>query len=299
MDMDIMVAMDKLNKKPKLNTNNDFEVTEFGDIRKHLCSKQTITIDAADKKDLIKLLPEHLLLFYRRLKNTCKSDDYSNLADAYGALEYFGSFNVASASRDYLKYMKNNISDAVINVYGVERAASLPGLIKPKLKDMPYELPDYHCDVPKTIKYSMFESTQYNVIENKDICSNPIYVLNVNLPHEYYSSVQLLDYIYCYDIINKDFWFTGSSRQETDDLLLDICKNGITNPLYLEIDNGTIVSTRDSNTRILLALYLKLPYIPVSLYATSENIDYFETLIDKKNANKELINSICDPYFVF
>ena len=295
--MDIMEAMDKLNKKPQLCIK-DFKVVSYGDLRKHLRSKQTVTIDMANKKDIISLLPEHLQHRYKKISMIGKSRDYSKITDAYGLLEYFGSFGIAMASDDYLKYIKTNNTDIIMNIYGAECAESIPGFLKDKLQPV-VDMPNYSCEVPKTIKYSSFDTTSYTVVNNIDVCQAPIYILNVNLPYEYYSTIQLADYNYCYDIVDKSFWFTGSKKDEMDALILDIAQNGMQDPPYLEIDNGVIVSTSDSHSRIVASLYLKLPYIPVCLYVSSENINYFEKLVKKDNQDKTLINEICAPYFSF
>lgn len=295
--MESMEVMDRLNKKPQLIIK-DYEVTGYGDLQKHLRSKQTVTIDVADRNKIIKLLPAHLQLHFKKIPMIGKSQDYSKITDAYGLLEYFGSFGIAMASEDYLKHIKMNDTDIVMNVYGIEYAESIPEFLRTKLQPVS-NMPSYFCKVPNSSKYSMFDSTSYTIVDNKDICKAPIYILNVNLPYEYYSTVQLADYNYCYDVISKGFWFTSSDKDEMDALIIDIAKNGIQKPLYLEIDNGTIVSTNDSHARILSALYLQLPYIPACLYVTSENINYFEKLINKVNPDKTLINEICAPYFSF
>ena len=99
--MESMEVMDRLNKKPQLIIK-DYEVTGYGDLQKHLRSKQTVTIDVADGNKIIKLLPAHLQLQFKKIPMIGKSQDYSKITDAYGLLEYFGSFGIAMASEDYL-----------------------------------------------------------------------------------------------------------------------------------------------------------------------------------------------------
>lgn len=80
--------------------------------------------------------------------------------------------------------------------------------------------------------------------------------------------------------------------------LKDIAENGIQNPLVMKIDRGTIISTKDCNGRLLHAMWLKLPWIPVILYVSERCFDELEDY-QLRTGDWKLAESFCKPYFKF
>ena len=300
-----------INKKnqPKLILK-DFTVNPDFNIDDIIKPKQTIKISKEDFNEFFRISPRYI----RPALRTNQLDEYYNkyetldeflkeenikLDDGYNMVEYHGSYNFIFIAGNFIYFYKKYNPDYVsINLYNIANK-DIPELFKKYSVEEPKEIPhlNYIKDLDSlNIKYSMCSESVYNIVNCQDVIVPCLYT---NLPYEYYSQIEDLDYLAYYDFQKDEFYFTGTSYDSLKELMKDIATNGIYNPLYLKINNGNIVCTLESHDKLIVAKMLRLPYIPVCLYLVPLQTAPYELLFNKKNIDKELINSICAPYFSF
>lgn len=249
------------------------------------CSRQTIGIPKEKFPDIYKLLPESLRRKAKKLRA-----EYKETIGGYDSTEYYGKYDVLSSSpEDASRLFYKNADRLMLSIYNAEKAKSLPAFLNVRTE---FELPAYDIAFPEKCIYTETEKS-YNIIDGS------IYCLTLNLPYEYYKDIDLPDFTACYDLDNKEFWFTGGGLSEHIETINSVCKNGFLKHILLKIDGGVVVSAKDYYWAILIAKELKLPTIPVCLYVTTEETSCFERFVDKNIKDKTLINRLCAPYFSF
>ena len=297
------------NNQPKLELK-DFTVDQNSNINDCIKLKQTIRIPKEEFEELKKILPryirpalraDYLDEYYEQYDSAEDffKEENVKVDDGYNMLEYHGSYNFIFAAGNFVYYLKKYNPDYIsINLYNIKNK-NIPDIFKKYAVEEPESMPElgYIKDLDSlNIKYSILTEPAYNIIRCQNI---DIPCLYVNLPYEFYSQIEDLDYLAYYDFQKDGFYFTGTKYENLKDTMNDIAQNGIYNPLYLKITNGNIVCTLESHDKLIISKMLKLPYIPVCLYLTPIQTAPYEHLFNKKDKDNTLINSICAPYFSF
>lgn len=249
------------------------------------CSRQTVEIPKEKFADIYKLLPESL----KRRAKKCRVE-HKEIIGGYDSTEYYGKYDVLSSTpEDAARLLFKKADKLMLSIYSAEKAKSLPLFINAKTK---FALPSYDIAIPDHCLYTKTEKS-YNIIDGS------IYCLTLNLPYEYYKEIDLPDFTASYDLDKNEFWFTGGGLDEHIETLKSVAEKGFIKHILLKIDGGVVVSAKDYYWAVLIAKELKLPTIPVCLYVTTEETSCFERFVDKKIKDKELINELCAPYFIF
>lgn len=293
-------------------------------VKRHLASKQIIRLTATEGKKFLKkeatfLIPR-LHQYYKSSHDEIPGEitDFSSIQDGYLHSEYFGEQMKYSPSIEYLRYLKSSQKGLIINLYDGENLFrdidQSDSLLSEKafMESARYQLPDYPFKRPEKVFYTAFKETSYLDNVSVDCCYNPIPLLSINLPYEYYEKQYLPRNIYNWDVEKKEYSFGGKTVEEFETLFDKICHEGIQQPLFMRINKGKITSINDETLLILfIAKYLRIPTIPVTLYLSNEDvmIPTVNELLEATNVffgkqrNKEgeliFINEICYPYFVF
>lgn len=303
--------------KPPLRSLDTILVNEVDQsIHRHLRTKQVVTLFSSELKEIVEKYgrPENKL--YSSF-NDVEEQDFSGLHEGYGISEYFGGEGMYIPSPEYLMYMKNLDKDFVMNVYHGSRVNIPIQVVQNKIRkvadrDLPvgFNFPDV-----SSVNYTVFNGTKYqqDVRIGKYMYKFP--VLSVNLPYEYYSLQDIPEHIYTIDFDRQEYRLANFAQKGIEDLFQDICQNGIRKHLFMQVKNGRIVSADDETYAIMLiATYLKLPTIPVTLYmvnnSTTGNLLISNRKIDlinkfsqdARDTSKEeirLINEVCEGKFIF
>lgn len=310
------VAIPSLSKK-------EFTVTDVdNNIHRHLASRQLIHLTSDEVNTVLDECDVPLPEFLFRYGNNETSYDptpYIGVTDWYGTSDYLGSSNVFIPTLNYFGHVKTNRAEFFMNVFN-GRYADIPiNIIQGKIskiqfEDLPSENFAFNVKTPANVVYTVFDETRYNpkASINKYLFRFP--VLSINIPYEYYSIQNIPENIYTWDIDNNEYRFANKSTHEILAMFDDICENGIQTPLFMQISQGKIVSASDDNyIALLIAQYLKLPSIPVTLYMmknTSESkllqslrhCDVVNSYIDDYNVGAEewgMATDLCFPYMVF
>lgn len=301
----------KVNKEnqPDLEIKN-FTVDKDSNISDIIKKKQTINIPKSDFEELFKIMPRYArgalrsnqideyYNKYNSLKKFVKEENIK-LDDGYNMLEYSGTYDFIFVAGNFFYYLKKFNPDSIsANLYNIT-GSNIPDLFKKYAVQEPQNIPnlDYLKDLGSlNIKYSIVAEPSYNIIRCQGI---DVPCLFVNLPYEYYNKIEDLDYLAYYDFQKENFYFTGTAYKDLIPTMNNIADNGFYNPLYLKITNGNIVCTLESHDKLIIAKMLRLPYIPVCLYLTPLQTAPYELLFNKRDIDKRLINSICEPYFSF
>jgi len=239
------------------------------------------------------------------------------MSDGYQVSEYFGGVGMYIPTPEYVMFIKDLDADFIMNVYnGVKVNIPIPSVQNKIRKISDQDLPNgFEFPAMKAVNYTVFNETKYqqDVRIGKYMYRFP--VLSVNLPYEFYSQQEIPEHIYTIDFDRQEYSLAGRNHQEMVNLFEEIATLGIRKHLFMQIQNGKIVSADDDAYAIMLiATYLKIPTIPVTLYMlnndTTGNLlisNRSVDIINKFNGNNRiptpeevaLINDLCDPYFVF
>ena len=195
-------------------------------------------------------------------------------------INYFTSINIPRIEYKGFSLLKSNDS-MNIAVYGNNA--------NPFYKFNEFTpLPIDYSDITQ-LTYSVFKNETYEVLED-GTC-----VLCKNVPLSFLQQIPILDITAYQDVDTNELMFSGSTKEWFDNLVHDIASNGMTKPIELKIFNNSI-TTKGCYSRLLVALLLQIPLIPVKFY-TSNTVDYLENY--SKPMDKELLNSVLNPYFIF
>lgn len=304
-------------------TKKEFTVSEVdNNIHRHLGSRQLIHLTAEEVNEVLDECDVPLPEFLFRYGNNETSYDptpYIDVTEWYGTSDYLGSSNVFIPTLNYFGHVKTNRAEFFMNVFNGRNADIHIGIIQKKInKVKPEDLPsgnfEFGFNAPGKIPYTVFDETRYNpkASINKYLFRFP--VLSINVPYEYYSIQDIPENIYTWDIDSNEYRFADKSTEKVMTMFDDICRNGIQMPLFMQIAQGKIVSASDDNyIALLIAQYLKLPSIPVTLYMmknTSESkllqslrhCDVVNSYIDDYNVGSEewcMATDLCFPYMIF
>lgn len=303
-----------------------FSKSNNGMEKMQLASKQTISINPTERDTLLAdnniWLLSYLLDFYNNVNNIYDEQvgpvtDFSKTTDGYLLSEYFGGHEKFISPINYLRYMKQTNDNCVMNIYDGENSLGNFGM-RPKVinekvllqENIHHDFPEYDFKAPETINYSVFTKTKYECKVFVECCYNAIPLLSINVPYQFYMDQYIPRNIFTWDIDKKQHCFAGKSPDEFDILMKDICENGIQRPIIMRISKGSISSVNDENMLILLiAKYLRLPSIPITLYISDEDVMVNKVTESLKNTGignhgidmmlSNSANKLCKPYFIF
>lgn len=254
--------------------------TVLGDISKHLRIRKvrSFTEDellslAGDDipwiKDMQKLIPE--------LKDNSEYEceyDFSIHDNGYDISEYVDSVDKYIPNLFYLHWALNNDAPIYVNEYYQPTEEECKELdIR---NNMVFTVDKYEFSIPKLLHPSYAENVDIPTLEY------PVTFITINLPYAMYSVQRLPDNIYTYDPETETYQFGSKTKEQFFNLLDDIFKNGIKEPLFLRVHGQTLTSPdEDTLLKMLAASLLKLDTIPVHLYLSDEDSvknELFETV---------------------
>lgn len=272
------------------------------DITQFLVSKQTVDIQLSDQF-IISICPPYLFDILNNDINIDIEDQFINQPDPdydYDTIEFFGAYNKFLISPQFLAYYKKTgITKTYATVFGIQKAKQIPNILSNCNTNFVLNK-NLNLQIPSSIVYSYFKQPSYYILDKAQTgFESDIYVLAINIPYDYYKkAITITDQQCCYDIKKQQFWFASSNIQHYQSLLTDIATNGLYNPIPLRLnDYGQIISCEDTRTRTLIALQLKLPYIPAIIYKTVHNNNQAENF--KIKDLRQEANQIFNPYFIF
>lgn len=301
--------------------NREFIVDNVNeDIHRHLASRQLIHLTSEEVSNILDECDVPLPEFLFRYGNNETSYDptpYIGRSDWYGVSDYLGTTDTFIPTLNYFGHVKTTKAEFYMNVFNGRNAdipfnAIMDKIKKVNLEDLPAE--NFRFNVPDKVVYTIFDSTKYDpkASINKYLFRFP--VLSVNIPYEYYSIQEIPENIYTWDIDSNECRFADKTQEEITKMFDDICKNGIQEPLFMQIAQGKIISASDDNyITLLIAQYLKLPSIPVTLYMMKNTIeskllqslrhcDVANAYINNYDVGEEewcMATDLCFPYMIF
>lgn len=274
------------------------------DISQYITSKQTINVQLTDS--FIKSLCYNNQRLSGIYDNTIQLDpqlQFTNQPDPdkdFDTIQYFGRYNQFVINQYFLLYYKKyNIKNTFVTAFGFQKSKEIPQILSGGKIDFILNK-NIEFNIPSSINYTYFKQPTYMILQPAQTGYNQdIYILAVNIPYDYYiKALTVTDQQICYDVIKNKFWFScGVDKQYYQKLLLDIATNGMYTPLSLKINQyGQIINTEDCRLRALIALQLKLPYIPAIIYmsytlGTRSNLEQKDL--------RDYANKLFNPYFIF
>lgn len=216
------------------------------------------------------------------------------LYNPYDGIRYYAKTNTLIVPECILSILP---ARCLVACYNLEAADSIYYWFNPCLKN--YLVPKLEfVGIPETIKYSVFEEKK--CIE-KETPFGKAQCLYLNLPYEYYSKACCVDNETLAYSFNDRYFIGHSNCNESklNHLCYDIAVNDFKKPLQFKLlDNGRIMPYM-SNKRFLMALYLKLPYIPAVVCLDS--VSFYEeekNWYSPKEDVSKIANELFAPYFI-
>lgn len=300
----------------------------LGMVGKYLKSKQQvyITLDEMDEfaKDEKFWFYESDASLYNRLESVddlSAGYDFSDVTNLFGISEYIGVYEKYLPSFPYLQHAKINGLDILLNVYdaySLYNVSRRPAILKDKVEghlllcnqhaEHCHEIHDFEFNVPEIVNYAHFVEKHYEKDVMIPCFQDPVHLVSVNLPYNFYAYQPTPPNIYNWDVEKQEHLFGGMSSSDFMVLVNEVCINGITSPLFMRM-NGEILSSNNLETNIILfiAKLLRLPSIPVTLYLSNEDIGknhLVDALINYTEKRRSMfrsvssMNHILDPYMV-
>lgn len=253
------------------------------------CSGQYIDIKVT-LNDIYMYMSENELLRFNHIKSDYFNSDDFMPNPPFTEFEYWAKYNKITASQknfDILKEKKELNTKAIL--FGIEdKGDYIPSFIKDYLNIKKHSLFKFDIEEKGVYTYLKQESPVY-----KDTSySNNIFYKFCNIPYEYYSKHIIQPCSLHYNYTLKKFISSMKEEDQIKDIIIDINKNGLRNPLFLKINKyGTITQPINCNTRLISALYLKLPYIPtVLIYDGTTDITTY--INDYNNSCYDIFNTL-------
>lgn len=287
-------------------------------------TRKTLSLTSDEFNSLIE---SNDVFFYESDKESLKNldildvDDFElpDREDALNLSEYVGKYEKYLVNPYYIKYAAENNKDVLVTVYDAEALFDVSrraSVINDKIdlhnelsSDKRILLNQYHFINPKSLHYTTFETKNYDSGLLIPSLKDPINILSINIPYNYYRFQPLHPSVYNWDIDRKNHKFGDLDNAEFDKLFIEIVTNGITEPLYMKMD-GEILTAPDIKTNLILfiAKLLKIPSIPVNVYLSNEStfsnrlleaiVPLDTNLQETICKSTELMTSIFDPYIV-
>jgi hypothetical protein len=291
---------------PKLITKK-FIPDYTGDVQLDLRSRQVITIPFNDRIFKYELLSE----FDRGIFESISSDgDYIDFSQIPDDKIVAAEYNCSSASfivpENYMEYIKRAQPSTIkIIVYGIEKASdNVHDIILKNSKNELEELARFDkMSLSMELAYLMFEETSYEVVKQDD---HDYYLLNINIPYEYYSRIPLIDSTFSYDINNHKF-YDDDVILETEKMLEEFLAahnktlEGTFPRIFILANNNSMIPSHSSRSGsdIFLAKLLKIPYLPVTMVVSDWKIPFSAIEGIKCEIPVKETNELCQPYFIF
>lgn len=149
-----------------------------------------------------------------------------------------------------------------------------------KNKDLPLDF-----IFPKDISYKTFKESKFGKIENLNYYA-------INLPLDYYKTHLVKDNQLYYD--NNTWTSSDKSHKQVQDLIDDIAKEGFNCPLCFRLCRNGQLCPMACNTRLFIARYLDLPYIPAIILIGGD----FDDLGQKDKDFRDLANKYLSPFVI-
>ena len=294
-DMDLF--LDTLNQKPEYASKSHL-LEAPGDLSKDLVSRQVVKV-ALDKEAFYQALPGFLKVEYQRIDKNATYEDFSLLEDAADICEYHCQTGYFSVSKAYMTYVKkSDAKEIVVNIYGAEQAGEMPALLKTSFS-LPAQVPAIHALPAGSIDYLTFKENSYKVIQHEQIDNNTVYVLNVNLPYEYYSKIPVMQSACSYDFLQDEYHFFDLTMQEAFEKFTALTSSKSLPGIYININDNKPNPIGFANLYLALAKLYRLPQIPASLIVTGMAMPALENTLRPSEITAAQTNVICAPYFVF
>ena len=210
----------------------------------------------------------------------------------------FCKYNILHVTNSLYYRLQNSpdlVFDVEVFVIGIEF------LQNDKIKKL-FNFPNDVFDFPKVKLYCPSKTIE-TTFKNQGFLqlpelNLPCYCINI---HRDYFSQNLQKWREIYYSFKDKTWKSGyKTVSELQSLIKDISKNGFKHPLCFSITGQGQLVSLGCNTRIMLAKYLGMEYIPaiICLNYLGENIQS-ELFVTEKKDEKALAEYYLSPYIVF
>lgn len=273
-------------------------------------TRQTIRLTMEEFRNLMEIKD---VLFYESDKaeiddlDSIDLDDSINLSDirdAFSISEYVGGHEKYIVHPYYIKYVTEHNEDVMVTIYNGEDLFDInrrPSIIRDRVDlhsvlsvDKAIVLKQHNFKQFKSMHYTSFGTETYESGLLIPSLQDPIHVLCIDIPYNYYRYQPLHPSVYNWDIDKNKHVFGDMNSDEFNAIYEDILKNGIKDPIFLRM-NGEVLSAVDIKDNIILfiAKLLKIPSVPAVVYLSNEDTvrnHLVDAMVDR---DESLQNVIC------
>lgn len=220
--------------------------------------------------------------------------EYDNV---YENLEYDAKYNYLNISKELLDKLRLRNPEKIsckLGLYGGNQYEVQLPFITSYTKE--YTIPELSFNVNyDSMILNRFKNKTYINIDN----TSPL--IFGNIPFEWLKKMYRKPRFCSYCLNEERFYILNKDVSRIEELMNDICKNGLLNPLPLGVNgNGKLIDSAQCNTCLMIALYLQLPYIPSIIYVCHKS-HITETIDAVKNDRDsyDIATEYCNPYIKF
>lgn len=273
-------------------------------------TRQTIRLTMEEFRNLMEIKD---VLFYESDKaeiddlDSIDLDDsinLSNIRDAFSVSEYVGGHEKYIVHPYYIKYVIEHNEDVMVTIYNGEDLFDIdrrPSIIRDRVDlhsvlsvDKAIVLKQHDFKQFKSMHYTSFGTEVYESGLLIPSLQDPIHVLCIDIPYNYYRYQPLHPSVYNWDMDKNDHVFGDMNSEEFNILYEDILKNGIKDPIFLRM-NGEVLSAVDikDNVILFIAKLLKIPSVPAVVYLSNEDTVRNRIVDAMVDRDESLQNIIC------
>lgn len=227
------------------------------------CSGQYLDVTISIN-DLYQYMSENELLRFNNISSEYYNSDDYNLNPLFTNFEYWAKYGKINISNDVVDKIKENpVITTQMILFDIENN-NYP---------LPHFIENYkHIDKPTHLQVDIPNTGTYNILKNESsvyedtIYNHKVYYKLCNLPYDYYSTHIIQPCSLHYNYTLERFISSLKESPAIENQIINVAKEGMHIPLILKVNkNGVITKPVNCNTRMITALYLKLPFVPCVL----------------------------------
>lgn len=204
----------------------------------------------------------------------------------------------------YLATLKKLLLDGPttfgISVIGI---GDIPDFLKDTELKFNQKIPDYSSKQDE-ISYPVYKEETFSIVDVEDPYKTMMYVVNKNIPYDFYSKLPIIPESFSYNISEKKPRLFGlpldifcNKWDNSDDKKKAILMNGHLRN-YIDISGNNITMSGVASEFAVIGMYYGFPTIPASIVLTDSTLNIMGRESYPNDITIEELNKVCSPYII-
>ena len=293
-DKNIIRTMNLENRRPEIKMVTGAPVADHG-IRPHIRQDVKFTTDYAGFYEILKRYNKGLAKKFKEIGIPEEVDD-SHFDSPSGWMTFSMGSNHIDLKDEYAAAIKKRLASGRKEQIGISVVgfSDIPDFLQASGLRFDAEMPMYSSK-KKKVKYPVFKSENYCVINPGLEGISNIYVENKNIPYEYYSKLPINQEAFSQNLKDGSPRLFGFTLDEAEKNSWNEYKNENIS-FFIDVTNNALTMTGATSEMIAIASYFGFPTIPVSFILLGAETDILGRKRRWHNISKDETNKACAPY---